>query len=134
MIGETAIIGDNVIMYQGVTLGGTRMEKRKRHPTIKDNVVIGAGAKLLGNIVIGADSKIGSGSVVVDSCPPNSIVVGIPGKPIPRKKLKPLVDLEHGELPDPVTEVINALSERIMDLELTLDNLKGELQTKHVIE
>ena len=124
VIGETAIIGDNVTMYQGVTLGGTRMARRKRHPTIEDNVVVGAGAKILGDIVVGADSKIGSGSVVVESCPPNSIVVGIPGKPIPRKKPRPLIDLEHGELPDPVVEALNKLIKRVMALEAKIEALK----------
>jgi len=124
VIGETAMIGDNVTMYQGVTLGGTRMARRKRHPTIEDNVVVGAGAKILGDIVVGADSKIGSGSVVVESCPPNSIVVGIPGKPIPRKKPRPLIDLEHGELPDPVVEALNKLIKRVMALEAKIEALK----------
>lgn len=84
VIGETAIIGDDVIIYQGVSLGGTSLEPTKRHPTIEDRVVIGAGAKVLGNITIGSGSRLGANSVVIESCPPNSTVVGIPGKIIKR--------------------------------------------------
>ena len=84
VIGETAIIGNDVIIYQGVTLGGTSLEPTKRHPTIEDRVVIGAGAKVLGNITIGSGSRLGANSVVIESCPPNSTVVGIPGKIIKR--------------------------------------------------
>lgn len=128
VIGETAVIGNNVTMYQGVTLGGTSMEKRKRHPTVEDDVVIGAGAKVLGNIVIGAGSKIGGGSVVVESCPPNSIVVGVPGRPVPRGKPRPIIDLEHGELPDPVVEALNRLNERIICLEEKVKTLEKGLK------
>lgn len=128
VIGETAVIGNNVTMYQGVTLGGTSMEKRKRHPTVEDDVVIGAGAKVLGNIVIGAGSKIGGGSVVVESCPPNSIVVGVPGRPVPRGKPRPIIDLEHGELPDPVVEALNRLNERLICLEEKVKTLEKGLK------
>lgn len=124
VIGETSIIGDNVTMYQGVTLGGTSTKKRKRHPTIEDNVVIGAGGKILGDIILGTGSKIGAGSVMVESCPPNSIVVGIPGRPIPRKKPKPLIDLEHGELPDPVIEALEKMNKRLTILESKIKDKK----------
>jgi len=130
VIGETAVIGNNVTMYQGVTLGGTSMEKRKRHPTVEDDVVIGAGAKVLGNIVIGAGSKIGGGSVVVESCPPNSIVVGVPGRPVPRGKPRPMIDLEHGELPDPVVDALNRLIERITCLEERVKTLEEGLKPR----
>jgi serine O-acetyltransferase len=130
VIGETTVIGNNVTMYQGVTLGGTSMEKRKRHPTVEDDVVIGAGAKVLGNIVIGAGSKIGGGSVVVESCPPNSIVVGVPGRPVPRGKPRPMIDLEHGELPDPVVDALNRLIERITCLEERVKTLEEGLKPR----
>jgi serine O-acetyltransferase len=94
VIGETAVIGDDVILYQGVTLGGTSLVHEKRHPTIEDRVVIGAGAKVLGNITIGAGSRLGANSVVIESVPPNSTVVGIPGKIIPRG-IKPGEELQH---------------------------------------
>jgi len=105
VIGETAEIGDDVLLYQGVVLGGTTLKKGKRHPTIGNNVVIGAGAIALGAITIGDDARIGSGSVVVKSVPPGATVVGIPGR-IVEEKEKPLMDLEHGRLPDPVAEAI----------------------------
>lgn len=113
VIGETAEIGDNVTMYQGVTLGGTSWEKKKRHPTIGNNVVIGAGAKVLGNVTVGDGTKIGAGTVLVKSVPPNSIVVGVPGRLMLREKPPPLIDLEHTELPDPVIEFTNSLMEHI---------------------
>jgi len=119
VIGETTEIGNDVLIYQGVVLGGTSLEKKKRHPTIKDDVVIGAGATVLGPITIGENSMIGSGSVVVQDVPPNATVVGIPGHVVlPKdKRPKPLIDLQHGQLPDPVTEAVNILVKRIEDLE-----------------
>jgi len=105
VIGETAEIGDDVLMYQGVVLGGTTLKKEKRHPTIGNNVVIGTGAVALGSITIGNGARIGSGSVVVKSVPSGATVVGIPGR-IVEDRQKPLVDLEHGRLPDPVAEAI----------------------------
>lgn len=106
VIGETAEIGDDVLMYHQVTLGGTSLEKKKRHPTIGDHVVIGAGAKILGPFTVGAGAKIGSGSVVVKEVPPGATVVGIPGKVVEEHVPRPEVDLEHGQLPDPVAEAI----------------------------
>ncbi len=116
VIGETTEIGDDVLLYQGVTLGGTGKEKGKRHPTIGDNVVIGTGAKILGNITIGSHTKIGAGSVVIRSVPDNSTVVGVPGRVV-----RSLVDtgdyLEHGTLPDPEGQLIDDLTKRIEQLE-----------------
>jgi len=117
VIGETAIIGDDVTIYQGVTLGGVSLNKGKRHPTIEDNVVIGGGAKVLGNITIGKGSKIGANSVVVKDVPPHSTVVGIPAKIIKRKDNEPL---SHNKLPDIDKELFIYLFERIKILEETL--------------
>jgi len=123
VIGETAEVGDDVLMYQGVVLGGTTLEKKKRHPTVGNNVVIGTGAVALGAITIGDGARIGSGSVVVKSVPAGTTVVGIPGKIVEDRK-KPLQDLEHGRLPDPVAEAIrlvlreqDKLEERLRRLE-----------------
>jgi serine O-acetyltransferase len=119
VIGETTEIGNDVLIYQGVVLGGTSLEKKKRHPTIMDNVVIGAGAIVLGPIIVGEGAMIGSGSVVVNEVPPGATVVGIPGHVVlpKEKRPKPLIDLEHGHLPDPVTEAVNILVNRIAQLE-----------------
>jgi len=123
VIGETAEIGDDVLMYQGVVLGGTSLRREKRHPTIGNNVVIGAGAVVLGTITIGDHARIGSGSVVVKSVPPGAIVVGIPGHVV-KDGTRPLMNLEHGKLPDPVAEAISLvlreqkkLAERLKRLE-----------------
>ena len=105
VIGETTEVGDDVLMYQGVVLGGTTLKKEKRHPTIGNNVVMGAGAVALGAITIGEGARIGSGSVVIKSVPPGATVVGIPGR-IVEDRHKPLLDLDHGKLPDPVAEAI----------------------------
>lgn len=105
VIGETAEIGDDVLLYQGVVLGGTTLEKGKRHPTVGNNVVIGAGAVALGAITIGDRARVGAGSVVIKSVPPGATVVGIPGR-IAEDHRKPLMDLEHGNLPDPVAEAV----------------------------
>jgi len=127
VIGETAEIGDDVLIYQGVVLGGTSLEKTKRHPTIGNNVVIGAAAILLGPITIGDGVRVGANSVVVKSVPPRATVVGVPGRVVEEKR-PPVVDLEHGRLPDPVNEAIrNILEEqdklwhRIEELESALD-------------
>jgi serine O-acetyltransferase len=105
VIGETAEVGDDVLIYQGVVLGGTSLEKTKRHPTLGNNVVIGTGAVALGAITVGDGARIGSGSVVVQSVPPGVTVVGIPGRVVQdRRESRP--DLEHGKLPDPVAEAI----------------------------
>jgi serine O-acetyltransferase len=105
VIGETAEVGDDVLMYQGAVLGGTSLKREKRHPTIGDNVVIGTGAVALGAITIGDGARIGSGSVVVKSVPPGATVVGIPGR-IVEDGHSPLTTLEHGKLPDPMAEAI----------------------------
>jgi len=112
VIGETTIIGDNVTLYQGVTLGGTGKEKGKRHPTIGDNVMISAGAKVLGSFTVGENSKIGAGSVVVSEVPPNCTVVGIPGRVVKRNNVKiPRSDMDQVHLPDPVLNDIEQLKE-----------------------
>lgn len=119
VIGETTEIGDNVTVYQGVTLGGTSWKKEKRHPTIEDNVVVGAGAKLLGPIKIGNNSRVGANSVVVHDIPPHSTVVGIPGKVMahPGNVVGEHYDLEHGELPDPDWTAIQALRTELKGIE-----------------
>lgn len=110
IIGETAIIGDNVTLYQGVTLGGTGKEKGKRHPTLEDNVMVSAGAKILGSFTIGENSKIGAGSVVLKEVPPNCTVVGVPGRIVKRNDLKvPRSDMDQVNLPDPVMESLAEL-------------------------
>jgi len=123
VIGETAEIGDDVLLYQGVVLGGTTLEKKKRHPTIRDHVVIGSAAILLGPIEIGEGARIGANSVVVKSVPPGATVVGVPGH-VSEDRREPVAELEHGKLPDPVAEAIrliieeqNKLAERISRLE-----------------
>jgi serine O-acetyltransferase len=118
VIGETTEIGDDVLLYQGVTLGGTGKEKGKRHPTIGNNVVIGTGAKILGNIMIGDHTKIGAGSVVIRSVPDHSTVVGVPGRVV--RSGVDIGDLEHGTLPDPEGQLIDDLAKRIDQLEAQL--------------
>jgi serine O-acetyltransferase len=118
VIGETAEIGDNVTMYHGVTLGGVTWDKVKRHPTIGDNVVIGSGAKVLGPFTVGANSKIGSNSVVVKEVPPNSSVVGIPGRVVMSEGQQPVKpDLQHGNMPDPEAKAISCLFDQIRELD-----------------
>lgn len=127
VIGETAEIGDDVLIYQGVVLGGTSLEKKKRHPTVEDNVVIGAGAILLGPITIGRGALIGAGSVVIKSVPPGATVVGVPGRVIKEGK-RPIAALEHGKLPDPVAEAIRAIwdrQERLEDRLHCIENTMG---------
>jgi serine O-acetyltransferase len=127
VIGETAEVGDDVLIYQNVTLGGTGKEKGKRHPTIGNHVVIGTGAKVLGNIFLGDYVKVGAGSVVVKSVPQYSTVVGIPGR-IVRSRTEPdLADtLEHGKLPDPEGQLIEDLARRIDHLEQTVKMLSED--------
>ena len=117
VIGETAIIGDDVLLYQGSTLGGTGIIKGKRHPTVGNNVVIGAGAKVLGNIVIGDNSYIGANAVVVKDVPPNSTVVGIPGRITKQDGRKMDTDLDHARMLDPIMQSIEELQDRVKDLE-----------------
>ena len=114
VIGETTVIGDDVLLYQGVTLGGTGNERGKRHPTLGNNVVVGTGAKVLGNIAVGDNVKIGAGSVVVHDVPSNSTVVGIPGRVV---RIRPEGALEHGRLPDPEGQAIDDLARRVAELE-----------------
>ncbi|MGB9937702.1 MAG: serine O-acetyltransferase [Methanobacterium sp.] len=116
VIGETAEVGDDVLIYQGVVLGGTSLEKKKRHPTIGNGVVIGSGAKVIGNIKIGDCSKIGAGSVVLKPAPKGSTIVGIPGRNVKQER-KCAIDLDHGELPDPVADVIKLILERQDEME-----------------
>ena len=134
IIGETAVIGDNVTLYQGVTLGGTGKEQGKRHPTVGNNVMISTGAKVLGSFKIGDNSKIGAGSVVLEEVPPNSTVVGVPGRVVKRNnRLLPQDELDQINLPDPVREDImglqranSALTNRLLDLEREMKQLKTE--------
>lgn len=134
IIGETAIIGDNVTLYQGVTLGGTGKEKGKRHPTVEDNVMISAGAKVLGSFTVGANSKIGAGSVVLSEVPPNSTVVGVPGRVVKVDNQKvPREDLDQIHLPDPVLNDISALQEENAKLHAELDKLKRMFAEKSYV-
>jgi serine O-acetyltransferase len=125
VIGETSEIGDDVLIYQGAVLGGTSLKKGKRHPTLADNVVIGAGATVLGAITIGSGARIGSGSVVVKAVPPGATVVGIPGRVIDEHR-KPIVDLEHGKLPDPVADAIRLVLNEQSKLEQRLEKLESK--------
>lgn len=126
IIGETTIIGDNVTLYQGVTLGGTGKEQGKRHPTLEDNVMVSAGAKILGSFTIGANSKIGAGSVVLAEVPPNCTVVGVPGRIVKMGDQKiPRVDMDQTNLPDPVLNDIR---------ELQKDNLRLHKQMLELME
>lgn len=127
VIGETAIVGEYVLIYQGVTLGGTGKESGKRHPTLGDNVVVGAGAKVLGNIEIGSNSRIGAGSVVIKCVPPDCTVVGIPGRIVHRHGVK-VSALDHCQVPDPEGDVIRSLIGRVEQLEKN-----AELQSLHPV-
>ncbi len=138
IIGETAELGDNVTLYQGVTLGGTGKEQGKRHPTLRDNVMVSAGAKVLGSFTIGENSKIGAGSVVLNEVPPNCTVVGVPGRIVKMGNLKiPRSDMDQVNLPDPVTSDITQLQrdnvrmkERISQLDSKLKSLAQTEETK----
>lgn len=123
VIGETSIIGDHVSIFQGVTLGGVSTSKEKRHPTIEDNVIIGAGATVLGDIIIGKNSKIGAGSVVVKDVPPNSTVVGVPGKVVRKNGEKP-VQPRVENLPDPMVTALNDICTSIDRLERRVEELE----------
>lgn len=128
VIGETTEIGENVTLYQGVTLGGTGNERGKRHPTLGNNVVVGAGAKVLGNIRLGNNVKVGAGSVVVHPVPDNCTVVGVPAEIVRRdgKKVGPAFNLDHGDLPDPV----KALKNRIRSLQKEIEILEGQVKPR----
>lgn len=126
IIGETAIIGDNVTLYQGVTLGGTGKEQGKRHPTIGDNVMIGAGAKVLGSFTVGENSMIGAGSVILQEVPANSTVVGVPGRIVKRDQVRiPRETMDQVHLPDPVMGYLDELREENKRLRADVDRLMG---------
>jgi serine O-acetyltransferase len=126
VIGETAIIGDDCLLYQGVTLGGTGKERGKRHPTLGNHVVVGSGAKVLGNITIGNHVRIGAGSVVLKSVPDHSTVVGVPGR-IVRSRIDNEEVLEHAKLPDPEGQAIEQLTQRVEQLEQIVRQLSEKL-------
>lgn len=129
IIGETTIIGNNVTMYQGVTLGGTGKEQGKRHPTIGNNVMISAGAKVLGSFTIGDSSKIGAGSVVLEEVPPGSTVVGVPGRVVKRNNRSfPQEEMDQVNLPDPVREELSSLQKCNTELTNRLIDLEGKLR------
>ncbi|HNS32004.1 MAG TPA: serine O-acetyltransferase [bacterium] len=127
VIGETAEIGNDVLLYQGVVLGGTSMEKKKRHPTLGDNVVVGAGATVLGSIEIGEGAKIGAGSVVIKPVPACATVVGVPGRVVGEKRREKF-DLDHNKLPDPIADALRLIIEEQEKLEErlhTIENMEG---------
>lgn len=130
VVGETAEVGTGVLLYQGVTLGGTSLSPGKRHPTLEPGVVVGSGAKILGNFTVGANSFVGSGSVVTKPVPEGGTVVGIPGRlaAIHGKKL-PSQDLDHGCVPDPVLELVAGMQDRMRQLEAEVDRLRAEVGT-----
>ncbi len=125
VIGETSEVGENVTLYQGVSLAGTSLKKEKRHPTLGNNVTVGAGAKIIGGFTIGDNSRVGAGSVVVREVPPNSVVVGVPGR-VTYKDGQRVdgVDLNQTDLPDPVTKALEQLVERIRTLEAEVETLR----------
>jgi serine O-acetyltransferase len=134
VIGETAEVGENVTILQGVTLGGTSLKREKRHPTLGDNVVVGTGAAVIGAITIGAGSRIGAGSVVVRDVPANSVVVGVPGRVTYRdgQRVVGAIDMNQTDLPDPVSKAIEHLIERIQSLESDLEALRKATETDKV--
>lgn len=139
VIGETAELGDDVTLYQGVTLGGTGKEKGKRHPTIGNNVTISAGAKVLGSFTVGNNVKIGGGSVVLKSVPDNCTVVGVPGRIVVRDGAKVTdgkieVDLEHHMLPDPIADTLTAMQTKIEDLEKRLASYEKEVLENEITQ
>ena len=130
VIGETAEIGENVTLLQGVTLGGTSLRREKRHPTLGNDVVVGAGAKIIGGFTIGDGSRIGAGSVVVREVPPNCVVVGVPGRITYRdgQRVGGEIDLNQTDLPDPVSKAIEQLVDRIRSLEADLETLQKRME------
>jgi len=130
VIGETAEVGENVTLLQGVTLGGTSLKREKRHPTLGNNVVVGAGAKIIGGFKIGDGSRIGAGSVVVREVPTNSVVVGVPGRVTYRdgQRVAGAIDLDQTDLPDPVSKAIEQLIERIRALEAELETVRKKIE------
>ena len=130
IIGETTVIGDNVTLYQGVTLGGTGKETGKRHPTLCDNVMVSAGAKIIGSFTIGENSKIGAGRVVIEEVPPNCTVVGVPGRIVKRDNMKiPRSDMDQCHLPDPIMEDIQVLQRENSELCNRVLELEREVKT-----
>ena len=122
VIGETTVIGDNVTLYQGVTLGGTGKETGKRHPTLEDNVMVSVGAKVLGSFTIGENSKIGAGSVVLEEVPPNSTVVGVPGRVVKQDNVRiPRTDMDQIHLPDPVMNELQSLRKENEDIKKLIE-------------
>jgi serine O-acetyltransferase len=134
VIGETAEIGENVTLYQGVSLAGTSLKREKRHPTLGNNVVVGAGAKIIGAFRIGDGSRIGAGSVVVREVPPNSVVVGVPGRVTYRdgQRVAGEIDLNQTDLPDPVAKAIEQLMERLRALEGEVESLRKGLDAEKI--
>jgi serine O-acetyltransferase len=128
VIGETTIIGKNVSIFQGVTLGGVSTSKGKRHPTIGNNVVIGTHATVLGNVTVGDNVRIGAGSVVVKDVPPNSTVVGIPGRIVKKDGEAMKVDLRHDQLPDPLVDALTSLNDRISEIEQRIAKVEDRLR------
>jgi serine O-acetyltransferase len=126
VIGETAEVGDDVTIFQGVTLGGTGKEKGKRHPTIGNNVMISAGAKVLGSFTVGDNAKIGAGAVVIREVPPNTTVVGVPGRIVIQDgvKVKDGADLAHDKMPDPVAQMLDCLQHKIKELETRIEEME----------
>jgi serine O-acetyltransferase len=133
VIGETSEVGENVTLLQGVTLGGTSLKREKRHPTLGNNVVVGAGAKIIGAFKIGDGSRIGAGSVVVREVPTNSVVVGVPGRVTYRdgQRVAGGIDLDQTDLPDPVSKAIEQLVERIRALEAELETVRKRIEEEH---
>jgi len=137
VIGETAVIGDDVTLYHGVTLGGTSLDKKKRQPTVGDRVTIGAGAKILGDITVGSDSRIGANAVVVKDVPPNSVVVGIPGQAVHRHIPHTAADepdLHHENIPDVLGQRVHELTVRVAALEETIAKMKAACGDKELYE
>ncbi len=129
IIGETAVLGDNITLYQGVTLGGTGKEQGKRHPTLEDNVMVSAGAKVIGSFTVGKNSKIGAGSVVVKEVPPNCTVVGVPGRIIKRENIKvPQSDMDQVHLPDPMLHDIRELYKENKRLQRKLEQIEKNVR------
>lgn len=135
VIGETAEVGNHVTLYHGVTLGGVSLNKGKRHPTLKDNVVVGAGAKILGAITVGENSRIGANAVVVKDVPPDSVVVGVPGQALVRSKPRlerQAPDLDHDRLPDAIGETLVTLMERVNNLEDQISGHTAHSNSPHI--
>ncbi|HLG26533.1 MAG TPA: serine O-acetyltransferase [Paenisporosarcina sp.] len=134
VIGETCEIGDNVTIFQGVTLGGTGKQRGKRHPTLHDNVLVATGAKVLGSITIGENSKVGAGSVVLKNVPPNSTVVGIPGTIVVQDGIKVKRNLDHQDMPDPVADKCNMLEEKISVLQEQIAHVSQQLEKERNVK